>query len=67
MATTAKPTAPVPVDTYNKTQVAAFYNISTDTLNAWTEEIKELGNYRGKRYTLKQVEMIFEHCGYPEQ
>lgn len=58
---------PVIIDTYNKSQVAGFYNISTDVLNAWTADISGLGEYTGRRYTLRQVKMIFEHCGHPEK
>jgi hypothetical protein len=56
---------PVPIEAYNKTEVAGLYGISIDTLNAWTADIQEFGEYRGRRFTLRQVELIFEHCGRP--
>ena len=66
MSTTATtPKAPVPVAAYNKTEVASLYGISTDTLNAWTAEIDNFGEYKGRRYTLRQVQLIFDHCGQP--
>lgn len=50
----------------SKQQLAEAYNISFYTLKRWLEPIKEeLGEYRGKTYTPKQVQMIYDLLGRP--
>lgn len=53
--------------TANKTDVAQAYNIRLETLKKWLTPIdKELGDYLGRAYTPKQISMIVEHLGEPE-
>ncbi|MDA3883819.1 MAG: hypothetical protein PF481_11105 [Bacteroidales bacterium] len=50
----------------SKSQIAEAYNISLKTFNCWIEPIKEdIGKYRGKSYTPKQVKMIYDLLGRP--
>lgn len=55
----------VPIQPYGKTELAGMYGITRHSLNSWTEEIPEFGVYKGKRYTIRQIELIFDHCGRP--
>lgn len=54
------------VQAMSKSQLASAYGVGLDTFNSWIkpfqEEIKE---YRGKVYTPKQVQKIFELLGEP--
>ena len=44
----------------------AYDDISLVTLNSWLKpHLDKIGEYRGKRYTKKQVEIIFEILGEP--
>lgn len=50
----------------SKNQLAEAYNVSIKTFIRWIEPIKEeLGEYRGKTYTPKQVKIIYDLLGYP--
>lgn len=50
----------------NKAQLAEAYNVGMKTFKKWIEPFKdELGEYRGKAYTPKQVQIIYEHLGTP--
>ncbi len=50
----------------SKHQLAEAYNVSLKTFKRWIEPIKgKLGEYRGKTYTPKQVQMIYELLGRP--
>ncbi len=50
----------------SKIQLAEAYNVSLKTFNRWIEPIKdELGEYRGKTYTPRQVEKIYDFLGRP--
>lgn len=49
---------------YNLTQLAAMYQVSTDTMRSWLKKI-DLGERFGKIFTPKQVRQIFEHLGEP--
>lgn len=50
----------------SKEEIAAMYNISVWVLNRWVKPFEdELGNYLGKCYCPKQVEIIFNYKGIP--
>ncbi|MCW3788503.1 hypothetical protein [Plebeiibacterium sediminum] len=50
----------------SKHQLTKAYNVSYLTLQRWLEPIKEeLGEYRGRAYTPKQVQMIYDLLGRP--
>ncbi len=50
----------------SKIQLAEAYNVSLKTFKKWIEPLKgELGEYRGKTFTPKQVQKIYEHLGSP--
>ena len=52
----------------SKSQLAFAYNdISLKTLNSWLSPFqKQIGAYKGKMYTPKQIQIIFELLGEPE-
>lgn len=50
----------------SKMELAHAYNVSLTTLNRWLAPFKEqIGEYRGKSFTPKQVKIIFELVGEP--
>jgi len=51
----------------SKTQVSQAYNITIRTLKLWLEPIgNHIGSYQGQAFTPKQVKMIVEFLGEPE-
>jgi len=63
---TKKPKKVIHVKPYTKKELAALYGISTKTIIRWMEPIKEeVGEKRGRYYTVNQVERIFEEIGLP--
>ena len=51
---------------YTIKEIAAMYGISTKTIHRWMEPIKnEVGEKRGRYYTVNQVERIFNEIGLP--
>ena len=51
---------------YTTKEIAAMYGISTKTIIRWIEPIKnEVGEKRGRYYTVNQVERIFDEIGLP--
>jgi len=50
----------------SKNQLAEAYCVSLKTFIRWIEPLKEeLGEYRGKTYTPKQVKIIYDFLGRP--
>lgn len=50
----------------NKKQLAALYKITIRTLNIWLKPFENMiGPERGRAYTPKQVQIIFECLGEP--
>lgn len=50
----------------SKIELAEAYNVSLKIFKRWIEPIKgELGAYRGKTYTPKQVQVIYDLLGRP--
>lgn len=56
-----------PIQPYSKKQLAALYDgITLATLRSWLKPFKkEIGEYKGKAYTINQVQIIFEKIGRP--
>lgn len=55
------------VKTYSVKEVADLYCISKKTLNKWLSPFeKEIGERRGYFYNPKQVSIIFEKLGLPD-
>lgn len=51
---------------YTTKEIAAMYGISTKTIIRWMEPIKnEVGEKRGRYFTVNQVERIFTEIGLP--
>jgi len=51
----------------NYKQLAAIYEVSHKTLKSWLEPfMEEIGEMRGKTFTLRQVRIIFERLGEPK-
>ncbi len=50
----------------NKNQLADAYFVSLKTFISWIEPFKDnIGEYRGKTYTPKQVKIIYDLLGCP--
>lgn len=50
----------------SKGQLAEAYSVSLKTFNCWIEPVKkDIGEYRGKTYTPKQVQVIYKFLGRP--
>ena len=59
---------PKSVKPLSKMQLANAYDVSLETLNAWLKPFQEqIGDYKGRMFTLKQVRIIFELIGEPEE
>ena len=49
-----------------KSQLAEAYAVTLKTFTSWLEPFKEnIGEYRGKAYTPKQVKIIYDLLGRP--
>ena len=60
MATTTK------IIPLSKSELAIAYGVSLNTLNSWLKPFrKEIGEYRGKVFTPKQVKLIYDLLGQP--
>ena len=50
----------------SKSELAIAYGVSVKTLNAWLRPFnKEIGTYRGRMYTPKQMKTIYQYLGNP--
>ena len=50
----------------SKSQLAEAYCVSLKTFVSWIEPLKDsIGEYRGKAFTPKQVNIIYEFLGRP--
>jgi len=50
----------------SKNQLANAYKVSLKTFISWIEPFRDnIGEYRGKSYTPKQVRKIYDLLGYP--
>ncbi|HAF27768.1 MAG TPA: hypothetical protein DCG75_01860 [Bacteroidales bacterium] len=50
----------------SKNQLADAYNVSLRTFTSWIDPFKDdIGEYRGKTFTPKQVSIIFDLLGRP--
>ena len=50
----------------SKSQLANAYEVGIKTFNSWIKPFeKEIGEFRGKSYTPRQVSIIFEKLGEP--
>lgn len=51
---------------YMPNELASIYSISHPTMTNWLKSIKEKTGVRlGQYYSVRQVEIIFEHFGVP--
>ena len=51
----------------NYKQLAAIYEVSHKTLKSWLEPVmEEVGEMRGRFFTLKQVRIIYDKLGAPK-
>jgi transposase len=52
---------------YSYKELATLYGISHRTLKNWLEPFKtEIGEKRGRYFTVKQMEVVFKRLGYPK-
>lgn len=58
----------VPIKAYSVKEVAGLYGISTKTLRKWLTPFKnDIGQRQGHFYYPKQVRIIFEKLGLPDE
>lgn len=51
----------------NYKQLAAIYDVTHRTLKSWLEPfMDEIGEIRGKTFTLKQIRIIYDKLGEPK-
>jgi transposase len=56
------------IQTYNLKQLAAIYGVSTKVMKSWLKPYHEIiGERFGKKYSPKNVAIIFEKLGVPQQ
>jgi hypothetical protein len=56
----------VKIKSYSVKELLALYDTTWKSFNSWIAPIKDkIGKLRGRKYTPKQVRIIFEHCGTP--
>lgn len=56
----------IKVQPYSRKELCNIYNINRRQLAKWLEPFKEeVGELKGRLYTTKQVEIIFEKIGLP--
>jgi DNA-directed RNA polymerase specialized sigma24 family protein len=52
----------------NYKQLAAIYDVTHRTLKSWLEPfMEEIGELRGRTFTLKQVRIIYDKLGDPKK
>lgn len=52
---------------YSKKELAHAYEVSSLTLRNWLKPFNHvIGEYKGRKFTPKQVECIFERLGEPK-
>jgi len=57
-----------PLKAYSPIELQTLYNVSPKTFSAWLKPFsKEIGKLRGRKYTIKQVKVIFSKIDTPEQ
>jgi myosin heavy subunit len=58
---------PAPIKAYNTQQLASLYDVSCKTMRKWLTKFKAQldGEQLGRRWNLKQVQIIFNHLGHP--
>ena len=50
----------------SKNELAEAYSVTLKTFNSWLEPLQDnVGEYRGKSYTPKQVKIIYDFLGRP--
>ena len=48
-------------------ELMGLYGVSHRTLKTWIEPfVKDVGEKRGRYFTVKQIEVIFEKLGFPK-
>lgn len=56
----------ISVRPYSQKELTALYGVSSRTIYNWLSSIKkELGERRGRTFSVRQVETIFEELGVP--
>lgn len=51
---------------YSVKELCALYGVTWKVWNAWIEPIREkVGEVKGRKYSPKQVKIIFDHLGPP--
>lgn len=51
----------IPAVKFNKAQLCDRYGVGRRTLAAWLAEVPELGEYKGRCYTVAQTQKILAH------
>jgi hypothetical protein len=56
-----------PVRAYSLKELAALYEVTPRTIKIWLEPFEEfIGEKKGRLYTIKQVQIIFDKIGDPK-
>lgn len=60
-------TQQAPIKPYSKKELLTLYEPCSDkTLSSWLKPIsKQLGPYNGRKFNVRQIEIIFNHLGRP--
>ncbi|HVA97727.1 MAG TPA: hypothetical protein VNG53_02445, partial [Bacteroidia bacterium] len=57
-----------PLKAYSPIELQKLYNVSPKTFSAWLKPFsREIGKLRGRKYTIKQVKVIFSKIDTPRQ
>ncbi len=55
------------IKAYNKKELASKYNVSVKVFNKWLKPfIKEIGEYKSRSFTPKQVKVIVDKLDAPD-
>lgn len=55
------------IKAYSKKELAAMYNVSIKVFNKWLAPLKkELGEYKSRAFTPKQVKIIIDNLDMPD-
>jgi hypothetical protein len=58
----------IPLRPYSLKELAALYDVKPRTVKIWLEQFSTfIGDKKGRFYTIKQIEIIFDKIGEPKE
>lgn len=58
----------IPLRPYSLKELAALYDVKPRTVKIWLQPFSsDIGDKKGRFYTIKQVEIIFDKIGEPKE